>query len=350
MAEKAGKCRKIAGKVKLRFELAIFAAVMDAFRTVMPLIPAPVLMRHREPVLLMGSCFTEHIGHKLSERKFHTALNPFGIVYNPISLAEGMHRLYTQDDAFELFEHQGLWHSWDHHGKFSGPDQDETLALLRGRLREAAAFCKQAKWLVITFGTAEVSVLRESGRVVANNHKMPGPLFDQRRLSVTEVVDAWLPLLQQCADKQVILTVSPVRHLRQGLVENQRSKAVLLLACEELSRQLPHVHYFPSYELLMDDLRDYRFYAADMAHPSPVAIDYIWKHFCNTYFDAATQDRNDLIQKIRVAMEHRPFHPELPQHQAFLQAQLDRIQWAQQTYPDLDWTEEIQYFSSGLLS
>jgi hypothetical protein len=321
---------------------------MEAFRTPIPVQSSPARLTQFSPVLLMGSCFTEHIGRQLAERKFNILQNPFGIVYNPISLAGGLEQLMQGNqppDASQLFEHQGLWHSWDHHSRFSGPNREETLEGMQNAYYQAADFIQKATCLIITFGTSEVSVLRKEGRVVANNHKMPASWFEHGRLSVEEILEVWVPILEKWADRQVILTVSPVRHLRNGLVENQRSKARLILACEEICRAFPFASYFPSYELLMDDLRDYRFYEPDMIHPSSLAVDYIWQHFSETYMDVATRQLNERVMKINAAMKHRPFHAETPEHLAFMQAQLSRVMDLEREFPRLNWTVEKAFFS-----
>ena len=247
---------------------------MSSFRTTLLHSPSPTPITHAHQLLLIGSCFTEHIGQKLFERKFNTLINPFGIVYNPHSIAQCINRLSAENQAFEaemLFENAGLWHSWEHHGYFSHPDKNEALKGLNSAYRVAADHLKKTDFLMLTLGTAEVFELRETHQIVANNHKMPASLFTSRRLSVAEIVETFknaLSNLKQINPSiQVILSVSPVRHLRNGMIENQRSKATLILACEALCSQLDNTHYFPAYELLMDDLRDYRFYTSDMLHP-----------------------------------------------------------------------------------
>lgn len=278
--------------------------------------------------MLVGSCFTEHIGARLADRKFKTLLNPFGIVYNPVSMASCLERLLEEKNLFlseDLFENQGLWRSWDHHGHFAKPDRDAALAGINAAFQAAAGHLKQSNRLLLTLGTAEVHYLLEQNRIVANNHKMPARLFESKRLSVEEVTDVLAACLQKLWARQpqlqVVLSVSPVRHLRNGMVENQRSKAVLLLACEALCRQFPQVHYFPAYEILLDDLRDYRFYTADMLHPSEVAVDYIWSYFSGMYFSEETRRLNVELEKIATALRHRPFNPESEQHQAFVATQ-----------------------------
>ncbi|MBL7796698.1 MAG: GSCFA domain-containing protein [Saprospiraceae bacterium] len=319
---------------------------MKTFRTIVPVERAPFGIAHTDRMLLVGSCFTEHIGERLAAGKFPTLANPNGIVYNPVSIARSLHALQQSDYEPEtaLFEHAGLWHSWEHHGRFSHPDRDTAAEKIRVAHRQAAAFLQTANRLLLTLGTAEVFTLRETGQVVANNHKVPADRFEQRRLSVTETADALagalLSLHAAMPGLRVVLTVSPVRHLRTGFVENQRSKAVLVLTCAELCRRLDFVHYFPAYELLLDDLRDYRFYADDMLHPSDAAVDYIWEYFADTYFSPETRRLLERISKIQAAARHRPFHPESPEHRAFARRQVEQIGALSAEYPHLDFEDE----------
>jgi len=302
---------------------------MESFRTLLLPAPAAFDIFHRNALLLAGSCFTEHIGARLAERKFDALVNPFGIVYNPASIADCLERLLAGNRPFEsaeLFENQGLWHSWAHHGHFSKPNREQTLEGIQTAYHHAAVFLRRTKYLLITLGTADVFRLRSNGRIVANNHKMPGHLFESQRLSVTEITERLGAVLNQIRvlvpDIQVIVSVSPLRHLRAGAVENQRSKAALVLACEALCRDLPYVTYFPAYEILLDDLRDYRFYAADMIHPSEVAIDYIWQFFSEMFFSKDTKALNERIEKVLAGVRHRAFNPDTEAHRAFVRGQL----------------------------
>ena len=329
---------------------------MKTFRTVFPIPPAPFTLTHTDRVCLVGSCFTEHIGARLSAGKFTTLTNPNGIVYNPVSIARSLvpypdaaPASESRDDQWpHVFSHNGLWHSWEHHGAFSAPDRQALLDRLGQSQQEAAAFLQTTNRLLLTLGTADVFVLRETGRVVANCHKAPAGWFSQRRLTVHETEQVLADCIQNLKtvvpDLNVILTVSPVRHLRLGAVENQRSKAVLVLACAGLCERFDFVHYFPAYELLLDDLRDYRFYAPDMTHPNDVAIDYIWQHFADTYFPADTQHLLGRIEKIRAAAAHRPFNPDTDEHRAFAGAQLKKIEQLIKEHPNLDWGSEKMYF------
>ncbi len=324
---------------------------MNHFRTILPVPRAPFSIGYSDRLLLIGSCFTENMGDRLRSGKFPVYINPFGIVYNPVSMTHCLNHLLLDNQQFEennLFEHAGLWHSWEHHGHFSQPDRTAALAGINTALKTAAAHLKKANRLLLTLGTADVFTLRSTGEVVANNHKMPAALFAQRRLSVTEAAEGIIAILEKIKlknpDLRVILTVSPVRHIRNGLVENQRSKATLLLACEQICEALPYSYYFPAYELLLDDLRDYRFYADDMLHPSEVAADYIWQYFGDTFFSEETRRLYARIEKIAAAMQHRPFHPDTPEHRAFARAQLTAIEQLSGEQPGLDFLLEMGHY------
>ncbi|TNE54964.1 MAG: hypothetical protein EP344_13795 [Bacteroidetes bacterium] len=322
---------------------------MKTFRTTLPAFHAPFGISHADPGLLIGSCFTEHIGTQLHERKFPVLANPTGILYNPVSIARTLEMLRTVPSGKpDFFELDGLWHSWDFHGSFSHPDRETAEQQIRSALETAARQVQHARYLVLTLGTAQVSVLKKSGQVVANNHKAPAAWFDQRRLGVsetTEVLATELEALHRALPQlQVVLTVSPVRHLRNGLVENQRSKATLLLACEALCAQLDFACYFPAFELLMDDLRDYRFYTSDLLHPNELAISYIWDYFSNAFFSKETRQLSEQIERIVAAARHRPFHPGTPEHRTFARRQLEQIGTLSRTHPYLDFSREIARF------
>lgn len=331
---------------------------MERFRTTIPIQRAPFSIGHADGLLLVGSCFTEHIGARLAACKFRVLTNPRGIVYNPASIASwgafAWRAFATRDSGRRVVNspHDGLWHSWDHHSDFSRPDRESLLAAIDAAEEKTAIFLKNTTRLLLTFGTADVFALRENGHIVANNHKMPAALFEQRRLSVAEIVDGIGDMLQQLKSQlpelQVILTVSPVRHLRAGAVENQRSKATLVLACAELTAALPYTWYFPAYELVLDDLRDYRFYAADMLHPSEVAVAYIWQHFADAFFTSETKALLTDLEKIQTAVRHRPFNPDTEQHKNFARGQLQAIGRLQAMHPDLDFSAEQTHFQTFL--
>lgn len=324
------------------------------FRTQLPPLEADFTITHQDALLSIGSCFTKHIGNRLIDLKFNNLLNPFGIIFNPISLSNALHYLLS-DRTFterDLFYHNEQWHSFMHHSSFSGMDKEATLNRMNVALHEARMHLRKVNCLLITLGTANVFIYKKTGEIVANNHKLPIQEFERRRLHIRDIAESFEPLFRelkrQQPDLHIIMTVSPVRHVRDGLIENQRSKAALIIALEHLCRDLSYVSYFPSYEYMMDDLRDYRFYEADMIHPNEQAIAYIWERFSDAYFDIKTKGLNQRIAAIMQASQHRPFHPRAQQHQAFLRQQLEKIADLEQEHPDLDFKKEKQIFQKQL--
>ena len=254
-------------------------------------------------VLLLGSCFADEVGQRMERAGMQVMVNPFGTLYNPASIAASLLRSISEREytveASELLcdDASALWHSWMHHSRFSAAKRDDLLAAMNETMHRVADFLRQADVLIVTLGTAFVYRLKDTGMLVANCHKQPDQLFVRERMTAYDIVDQWQMLLQLLASVnpslRVIFTVSPIRHKRDGLHANQVSKGILLQAVDDLVQQADSgvsVSYFPAYELMMDELRDYRFYAADMVHPSEVAVDYIWERFQDTFFDSATKD------------------------------------------------------------
>ncbi|MFR7609126.1 MAG: GSCFA domain-containing protein [Odoribacter laneus] len=282
------------------------------FRTFVKCEPSACQLDYDNSILLVGSCFTENIGQKLKYFRFRTEINPCGIVYNPLSVANVLKMLeegrrFTEKD---LWENQGKWVSFYHHGSFAALGKEECLQGINIRLAQAAAFLKQTDYLLITFGTAWVYRHRATGIIVSNCHKFPGTDFERFRPSAEEIVQLYQPLLAGLRERnprlKVIFTVSPIRHWKDGAHANQMSKAILLLATEALCRYVPQTYYFPAYEILMDELRDYRFYADDMLHPSSVAIEYIWEKFRDTWIAPRIYDLMRRIDKLNKSLAHRP--------------------------------------------
>ncbi|MCB0663110.1 MAG: GSCFA domain-containing protein [Saprospiraceae bacterium] len=288
---------------------------MREFRTPIKEIVPNHSIHYQDPIIAAGSCFAENIGQKLSEHKFDVLVNPFGIIYHPLPLISMLERLIDEAyfNATDLFKNNGLWHSWMHHGSFSHPDEIIMLEGLNAAISHGYQQLKKATTLMLTFGTSNGFYLRETGEVVANCHKMPGQLFEKKRTDLehlrTRIAAGIEKLLSFNKNIQIIITVSPVRHLRDGLITNNRSKAGLLLLAEHLESEFEQVHYFPAYELQIDDLRDYRFFAEDMTHPSDVAIDYIWEAFQNAYFDPSTLDYTKASEKLLKSIQHKPLFP-----------------------------------------
>lgn len=269
---------------------------------------------HKDGIMLLGSCFADNIGGKLAEGHFECCINPFGTLYNPLSVAEALRqimdrRTYSESDS-EVFCNDGIWHSWMHHSRFSAGSAADLVGKVNAAISAAHESLSHCSLLVVTLGSAYVYRLREDGRVVANCHKMNEKNFDRSRISTDEIEENWLPLLDDLhavnPQLKVMFTVSPIRHKRDGLHANQLSKATLLLAVDRLcERRKDMCLYFPAYEIMMDELRDYRFYADDMVHPSPLAVEYIWERFSDAFFDKATMEETAKWRKFEAAKRHR---------------------------------------------
>lgn len=328
---------------------------MPSFRTELPPLDFGFRINHEDVLLSIGSCFTKHIGNRLKDLKINDLLNPFGIVYNPISISNQLHYLLSDRMISEkdLFWHNEQWHSFAHHSSFSGTDKVETLAKMNASLMRARTQLEKTNRLMLTLGSSNVFIYRQNGEIVANCHKLSGQEFERKRLHIRDIVEALEPNLRAIKrrnpDLQVIFTVSPVRHLRDGFIQNQRSKAALVIAIQHLSEDLDYVHYFPSYEIMMDELRDYRFYDIDMIHSNQIAIDYIWQRFGAAFFEEETIQLNAQIDAILKAARHRPFNPESQSHQGFLGKQLERIAVLEKAHPDLDFSLEREIFLSQLI-
>lgn len=296
---------------------------------------------------MFGSCFIENIGRLLIDNKFKANLNPFGVLYNPQSISQALQLLINEHtfSADDVFEHKGIYHSFFHHSSFSHSDKEKCLEQINHRRKQASDDFRQADILFITFGTAYVFRNRESGKVVGNCHKLPAGYFDRYRLSVEDIVQEWSNLLKRLKEinpsLQVIFTVSPIRHLKDGAHDNQLSKSVLLLAIDELCKSDESLHYFPSYEIVLDELRDYRFYNEDMVHPNSVAVRYIWERLAESYMHDETHLITDEWRKIFSALNHRPLNIESEEYKLFLRQTLLKLKAFDDKYPYICCEEEI---------
>ena len=276
----------------------------------------PFTLSHQEGIVSFGSCFSENIGEKLVQHKFNSLVNPFGILFNPISISKAIEDciLNTQYTASDLQQNNDLHFSLNHHSKYSGSNQAEVLTQINTSISDGSKALKSAKTIILTFGTAWVYKLKESNEVVANCYKLPSSLFTKELLSISEIVAEVSSSLTKLRlinpEVKIITTISPVRHWKDGVVENQQSKATLHLAIKELRKQHENLVYFPSYEIMLDELRDYRFYADDMLHPSSLAIDYIWQKFADAFFSPETNELNKRIFHIEKEKNHKPFNPQ----------------------------------------
>ncbi|MGL2966521.1 GSCFA domain-containing protein [Flavobacterium sp. XGLA_31] len=309
------------------------------FSTKVPIVPTPHLIDYHSRITTLGSCFADNMGEKLDYFKFQNTLNPFGIIFNPDSIAQLVTRAVTKRyfTAQDIFFHHDLWHCYQVHSQWSHPDRETFLSLLNEQLELTYTSIIESTHCIITYGTAWVYTAKESGAIVANCHKVPQNQFDKTILSVNAIQNAIQETINTIRsvnpECHFIFTVSPVRHLKDGFVENQRSKAHLITALHEVLATSERVAYFPSYEILMDELRDYRFYAEDMLHPSAVAIDYIWDCFCENSIDSNCFSVMREVDSIQKSLEHRPFNPDTEQHQKFVASLNQKIIRLQEQFP-----------------
>jgi hypothetical protein len=302
--------------------------------------------------MLVGSCFAENIGNRLIDNQFRADLNPFGILYNPESIALSIRRLMMNKrwKPEELFFSDGLYYSFGHHGSFSDSTEEDCLRKINERLLASAVNLQKTSRLFITFGTAYLYRLKATGEVVANCHKQPAGLFVRERLSVAEIVEPWEKLLSGLFEmnQELILffSVSPVRYWQDGVHENQLSKSILLLAIEQLQARFPEqTVYFPAYELMMDELRDYRFYAGDLFHPSDTAIQYLWERFADTYMNEQTRRLMNEIEQIKKALNHRPLNRQGESYKQFISQTLLKIEQLNEKMPYICFEKETEALS-----
>ena len=327
------------------------------FRTELEIKKIEPTITHQNKMMLIGSCFTENIGDKLKKHKFQIFENPNGILFNPVSVSEAIinvieNKIYTEKDLFEFNEG---FHSWQHHSRFSGTSADEALNKINTTTNEANLFLKKADYILITLGSAWVYTLTEKalnttkGAVAANNHKAPNDWFEKRLLRVDQAILVLAIMLDKLGafnpNIKIIFTISPVRHLREGHINNNRSKAVLIQAVHELIERLPKLQYFPAYELVIDDLRDYRFYAEDLVHPNYYATQYVWEKFIDTCMSKETKKIMEEIAAIQTAFQHKPFNLNSNQHQSFLKNYYLKTKQLQDQYSYLDLSVELNYFN-----
>jgi len=323
---------------------------MNNFRLTFPVEPLSTPLEYADKLLLMGSCFAEEIGNKLQQHHFDALVNPHGILYNPINIAEAIQRYLDgkQYVAGELFQHGDLWHSWDHHSRFSALDPEEALQNMNTAAAAASERLEKADWLFVTFGTAHIYTLKENNRIVGNCHKVPASSFDKKMVSPQDIISALDNMMHRLFFRnkniKILFTVSPVRYARDGVVENNLSKAVLLQAVHHLVNKFNRLFYFPAYELVLDDLRDYRFYKDDLVHPNETAVNYVWDAFVNSSLSSKGRQLLPAIEEINRAMAHRPFNPSSPQHQKFLATYASKVKALMQEHPYLNMEKELSYF------
>ena len=321
-------------------------------RTELKINPSGDHLRVSDPVFLIGSCFSGNIGNKLALSKFKVLVNPFGTIYNPFSIFEligksvrGEWKTEEEDIVFnqDTYRHLGF------HSSVSSTSKSGLTELATKSFSQTGEFLHQAQWVIITFGTAVIYSWNRTGRVAANCHKLPAGEFNKRFLSIDEIQDQFDKIHRLLTginnELKIILTVSPVRHLKEGFENNQFSKSVLGVACRNLVSRFSNVHYFPAYEIMIDDLRDYRFYEEDLVHPNAQATGYIWEKFCQTYMDEPTRDFIRDWDRVLKAIHHRPFHPETGEYKKFIRQTLEQLQ----SFKDkVDISEELKILTGQL--
>jgi len=319
-------------------------------RTIVKSGPSIDRITYNDPVMFLGSCFAASIGRKLEAGRMPVMINPSGTVYNPVSVCNTLDtitsgRKYVISD---LHNHKGTWLSFNHYTDFSDEDPQKVLDRVNSRSEEAGKFISDARYLFVTFGTSRVYRWKESGKIVSNCHKIPASEFKNGILSVGEVVSLWKNQLDRLKSLfpglKIIFTVSPVRHWKDGAHGNQVSKSVLFLAIEELLNHPSKPGYFPAYEIVMDDLRDYRFYGEDMLHPSAQAIEYIWNQFSDCYLDEKTKKLWMEISSITRAMEHKIQSASKSEIAGFAKNMLAKIEAAEIKQRTIRLDREREYF------
>ena len=294
------------------------------FRTEIEVAPARFNISTDSKIMTVGSCFSEVIGSQLADNKMQCLCNPYGTVFNPSSIFKLVSHSLQNQPVFKhlMLENNGIWQHYDFHSKFYGDSREELEKELNQTHKKANQFLRKANFLVITLGTAIVHQLKENSQIVANCHKTPTEKFKKEMMTVKEILLRFRPMYEALKMQnnriKILLTVSPVRHTRETLPLNSVSKSILRTACYHLEQDFNDVHYFPSYEIMMDDLRDYRFYKADLIHPNEQAEQYIFEKFAATYF---TEDLNVFLKewnKVKMSLNHRPIQTDTPAHQQFL--------------------------------
>lgn len=307
-------------------------------QTKVPIQPTDSPIGYDSKIVLLGSCFVENMGAKLGYFKFRHTQNPFGILFQPLAIENLIQRAVedVQYQENEVFEQEGVWRCFDAHSDLRSTDKDSLLKMLNQRLLSTREALENASHLILTLGTAWVYEYIPSKKVVANCHKVPQKEFHKKLLSVEAIVaslNSMVGLVQKINPKvQPIFTISPVRHLKDGFVENQQSKAHLISALHHFMANGHNVSYFPSYEIMMDELRDYRFYAKDMVHPNELAVDYIWEKFKSVWISEDSHSIMDEVEAVQKGLMHRPFNPDSEVHKKFETSLRSKITYLQKRY------------------
>lgn len=325
---------------------------MTNFRTEINIKKYDFQIDYNKKLFFIGSCFSENISNLFKKYKFNVFSNPSGILYNPISISDILNfiingKIFTKEDLFYL---DNKWLSFYHHGSFSNNDLNITLEKINNNLVNANDFLKNTNYLFITFGSSFVYELKENNLIVANCHKLNSKLFNQRLLEIEEIKNNYIELINKLnyfnPNMKIIFTVSPIRYLKYGHEQNTYSKSILVIFINELKKIFKNIYYFPSYELVLDDLRDYRFYNEDMIHPSNQAVQYIWDKLINSLLDKNTLIEMKKLEKILIAKNHIPFNSNSEDYKSFCIKNINLINELNNEYKNINLEEEKNFFSS----
>jgi hypothetical protein len=307
-------------------------------------------INYRDNILLIGSCFSEEIGERMKKNKMNAEVNPGGLLFNPDSICTSLKRYIIGNELKEtdLFYANEVWNSWEHHSSFSDPDKQKCLNKINEKVNSTHQYLGQCKWLFITLGSSYSYIHNASGISVGNCHKVPQKEFTKRILSVDLIVEEYKELIEQLkkinSGLNIVFTISPVRYIRDGVIENNLSKAVLIQAVHELIRLHGNLFYFPSYELVIDDLRDYRFYKTDLVHPNEQAVNYVFEKLMLSFFDSESKLISEKLKEIIIAGEHKVNNEKSEAHKKFKKSYFEKIALLQQEFPFLNLTEEMKKF------
>jgi hypothetical protein len=320
------------------------------FRTIVEIPDCGLRISHKDSCVFIGSCFAENIGNKVKSLKIPTSVNPTGIHYNPASLANSIKLAMDSVTitSSDVFLANGLFNNFHFHSEFSSIDKDFAIEKMNEALSTLRNNLADAKFLFITLGTSFVYRLAATKEIVSNCHKLPENNFIRDFLNVHETVMIWRMTINELKklnpELKIVFTVSPVRHFRDGASRNQQSKAALILAVKEIVETTENTYYFPAYEIVNDELRDYRFYASDMIHPSEMATEYIMERFAETFFTDKTKEINKKILKVANAANHRVFNPKTEQHRKFCETMQKQIAEIKNEFPEIDFSFEESAF------
>lgn len=325
----------------------------EIFRTEVKVEPSKYMINHYTPVMFLGSCFADNIGAMLVEKKFPVCINPFGVIYNPMSVKQSLDILIDKKEfqKDDLYQFNNQWISFYHHSRFSSPDLNKALEKINNGIEKGAGFLESTKYLFITFGTAWVYEWKATGKVVSNCFKIPAGKFNRRMLKPEEILEVWGEIIEklktQLPELKIIFTVSPVRHWKDSAEGNMVSKSVLLYAIHLLREKFSDTDYFPSYEIMMDDLRGYRFYGEDMLHLNTTAVNYIWKKFDQRFINDETHKVLKMVDEINRAAAHKPFRPGSEDHLEFVEKTLQKIRQVESVFPEMDFSKEKQQLQAA---